>query len=55
MKNVSDKNYRENQNTFYVKLCFSENLAVYDNLKKKTEPDRPRKKMYLGSCALHAV
>jgi hypothetical protein len=29
MKNVLDKNCRENQNTFYVQELFPENSAVY--------------------------
>jgi hypothetical protein len=43
MRNISDKTYRENQNTFYVQQCFSKNGAVYEIMWKNMEqPDRPQ-------------
>jgi len=44
MRNVSDKNYRENQNTHFVfSNFFFENRAVYEIMWKKVlEQDRPQ-------------
>jgi hypothetical protein len=36
MKNVLDNRCRENQNTFHVEWCFSENRAVYEIIWKNT-------------------
>jgi hypothetical protein len=43
MRNISDKIFRENQNTFYVQWLFSENRAVYE-IKSKimVESERPQ-------------
>jgi hypothetical protein len=35
MRKVSDKICSENQITFYIPQPFAENLAVYENVKKK--------------------
>jgi hypothetical protein len=41
MRNVSDKSYRENENTFYVQKLFPENRAVYELMwKNMVQPDR---------------
>jgi hypothetical protein len=43
MINVSDKSYREDQNTSYFQLRFSESRAVYEVMwKNMVEPDRPQ-------------
>ena len=43
MRNVSDENYRENQNTFVFNNLFFENRVVYDIMWKNfVEPDRPQ-------------
>jgi hypothetical protein len=43
MRNVSDKSCRENQNTFFSKFLFFENISVYEiMLKNNVEPDRPQ-------------
>jgi hypothetical protein len=43
MRNVSDKNCREDQNIFYVQWRFSENHAVYEMMwKNMVVPDRPQ-------------
>jgi hypothetical protein len=41
MRNVSDKNYKENQNTHFMFNNFYENRAVYEvMLKNVVEPER---------------
>jgi hypothetical protein len=41
IRNVSDRNFRENQNTFYAQKLFSENRTVYGIMWKNTvQPDR---------------
>jgi len=44
MRNVSDKNCKQNQNTFYVQyFFFLENRTVYEIMWKSTvEPERPQ-------------
>jgi hypothetical protein len=47
IRNISDKNYRENQNTFYLQKFFSENHVVYEITHKNSfEADRPQMTMY---------
>jgi hypothetical protein len=43
MKNVSDKRYRENQNTHFMFSNFKKKHAVYEVMWKiMVEPDRPQ-------------
>jgi len=43
MRNISDKSFGENQNTFYVQQRFLKNCAIFVITWKKTvEPDRPQ-------------
>jgi hypothetical protein len=43
MRNVSDKLWTENQNTFYVQQLYSENLALYEKMWKNiVQPERPQ-------------
>jgi len=53
MRNISDKSFKEIQNTHYIfNIFFFENSAFYEmKWKNIVEPDRPY--MYLA-CALHA-
>ena len=57
MRNVSDKMFRENQNTRFVSnnvILFFENHAVYDiNLENIVEPGRPQMTIQHGACAFH--
>jgi hypothetical protein len=42
MRNVSEKSFRENQNTLLCSRTFSENRAVYEIMwKNMVQPDRP--------------
>jgi hypothetical protein len=56
MKNISERSYRENQNTFYVEF-FSENRAVYEIMWANiVEGGRPQMTIYsyYGPWALQA-
>jgi hypothetical protein len=57
MRNVTDKSYREDQNTHFIfkTYSFSENRAVYDIMwKNMAQSDRPQMIIYYGACALRA-
>jgi len=42
MRNVSEKSFKENQNTFYIRCLFLKNLTVHEIMLKATvEPGRP--------------
>ena len=54
MKNISDKNCRETQNTHFLFNFFFENRALYEIMWKNiVERGRPHIIQY-GACALHA-
>ena len=43
MRNVPDKSFRENQNTYFVFTSFFENRVFYEKMWKTcVEPDRPQ-------------
>jgi len=50
MRNVSEKNFREYQNTFNVQyFSFSDNRPIYERMwKNMAEPDRPKMKYNAG-------
>jgi hypothetical protein len=53
-RNISDK-YRENQNTRFCSITFSENGAFYEVMwKNMVQSERPQMTLYYGACALHA-
>jgi hypothetical protein len=55
MRNVSDKGCRENQNTHFLSITFSENRAGYEIMwKNMVQPDRPQMTVQYGACILHA-
>jgi hypothetical protein len=54
MRNVSDKTFRENQNTFCVQELFFENRAVYEKMWKNTvEQGRPQMTILHGANTLN--
>jgi hypothetical protein len=52
MRNVSDKNCGENQNTYFMSIkFFSENRDVYEKMwENMVEPDKPQMTIYVTSC-----
>jgi hypothetical protein len=56
MRNVLDRNSRENQNTHYMlRNFFPENCAAYVvMLKNVVEPDRPQMTIQYGASTVHA-
>jgi hypothetical protein len=48
MRNVSEKNCRENQNTFFVELYIRKSCCFLDNVEKYGRA------MQYGACALNA-
>ena len=56
-RNLSDKGYRENQNTILCSIIFFffENRAVFEmRWKNNVQPGRPHPTIQYGTCALHA-
>jgi len=55
MRNVSDTNCRENQNTHFIFIfIFYKNHAMYEIMWKSTaEPDWPEMAVYYSTCTLH--
>jgi hypothetical protein len=49
MRSVSGKGCREYKNTFYVQWLFYENCAIYENVEKLVEPDRPQMTISYGA------
>jgi hypothetical protein len=53
MRNSSDKNWRENQNTPCSATCISESRAVYEIMyKNKVQQDMPQMTIKYGACDL---
>jgi len=51
----SDKNCRENQNTFYIPCSSFEKCVIYEMMWKYiVEVGRPQVTILYGTCALHA-
>jgi len=54
MGNISDKSFRENQNTYFrfSNIYFFENPSVYEITWKKNivEPNRPQMTIYYDAC-----
>jgi hypothetical protein len=60
MRNVADKNFRENQNTFYVQFFFSENRVAYEIMwKNMVDPeatdDNIIRRMHIACCTTTAT
>jgi hypothetical protein len=51
MKSVSNKNFRENQNTHFTFDKIFGNRAMYEIIKKIVQPDRPRMTILLTCIA----
>jgi len=51
LKNVSDKNCRENQNTH--PMFFRKSCHLWDNVENTVESDRPQMTISYGTCTLH--
>jgi len=57
MTNVSDKSYRENQNTYFMfnDFFFKENNGIYEMmLEHMVETDRPQMTVQYGTSTFHA-
>ena len=57
MRNISEKSYRKNQNTYFmIKNAFFEIRTHYEKMwRDNLEPEKPQMTTQLYACALHDV